>query len=328
MKQDDRSHPLLGGNKVRKLALELEEARRGGCRQLLTLGGVGSNHVLATAVHGRAQGFDVTAVVVPMPAGEGLATAPKAALAAGATLIPSAVWSAPARIAAAWAALRRKGPVHWIPPGGTTVAGALGYARAVDELSQQISSGEAPFWPDTMVCAMGSGGMYAGLVAGAHDARATGTVLGVRVTDGWMVSRRELRALVRRVRQRLADEGRGGAEPDAELELELDDGQLGQGYGLATEASEEATRLFLEDGMRLDPVYTGKAAAALIARARPGERWLLWNSLGVLAPSQPTVGLPTELERLFVKRASSPRPAAAGAASAGRPAGRPGSAAT
>ena len=293
VKQDDRTHPILGGNKVRKLFFELEVAREKGCRQLLTLGGVGSNHVAATAIHGRDAGFEVTAIVVQQPSVEGLTAAPLAALAAGATLVPSSDWAMPFHVSSTWAALRRKGPVHWIPPGGTTVAGALGYAHAVKELSAQIASGEAPFWPDTMVCAMGSGGMHAGLAAGAHHLKPDCRVLGVRVTDRWMVRQRRLDALTRGALEGL------GVGAGTRCKITLDETQVGEGYGHPTQASREAVKIFADDGVQLDPVYTGKAAAAILARAQKGERWLFWNSLTVIPKPPAEATLPPALGRLF-----------------------------
>ena len=63
VKRDDQTHPRYGGNKVRKLAPLLADARARGVTHVLTLGAAGSHHVLATAVHGGAMGLTVEAAL-------------------------------------------------------------------------------------------------------------------------------------------------------------------------------------------------------------------------------------------------------------------------
>src|SRR5215472_6673366 len=67
IKRDDLTNPLYGGNKVRKLERLLADAKQRGAQRILTVGAVGSHHVLATAVFGRRAGFEVEAVLVPQP---------------------------------------------------------------------------------------------------------------------------------------------------------------------------------------------------------------------------------------------------------------------
>ncbi|MDP9149111.1 MAG: pyridoxal-phosphate dependent enzyme, partial [Myxococcota bacterium] len=67
IKRDDRTHEVVGGNKVRKLEWLLADARSRGARRLVTAGAAGSHHVLATTYFGRREGFDVEAVLVPQP---------------------------------------------------------------------------------------------------------------------------------------------------------------------------------------------------------------------------------------------------------------------
>ena len=66
-KRDDVSAPLYGGNKVRKLELLLGEALAGNARSLVTIGGLGSHQIVATAIHGRQLGFNTQAIVFPQP---------------------------------------------------------------------------------------------------------------------------------------------------------------------------------------------------------------------------------------------------------------------
>src|SRR5262249_49424066 len=83
IKRDDLTASLYGGNKVRKLEPILADARARGARCLVTMGAVGSHHVLATTLYGRAAGFDVHAVLVPQPRNDHVVTNVRAGLAAG-----------------------------------------------------------------------------------------------------------------------------------------------------------------------------------------------------------------------------------------------------
>lgn len=110
VKRDDRTHPVYGGNKIRKLVHLLEDARRHRATDLVTIGAVGSHHVLATSVHGRAAGFEVHAVLVPQPFTAHVAETVRADLAQHADLRPArGAWEVPFRVAAAMWSLRRAG---------------------------------------------------------------------------------------------------------------------------------------------------------------------------------------------------------------------------
>jgi 1-aminocyclopropane-1-carboxylate deaminase/D-cysteine desulfhydrase-like pyridoxal-dependent ACC family enzyme len=68
--------------------------------------------------------------------------------------------------------------------------------------------------------------------------------------------------------------------------IEVDEGFVGDGYGIPTPASREAIELAARyEGIFLDPTYTAKAMAGLIAYARlgafePGRRILFWHTGG------------------------------------------------
>ena len=90
VKRDDRTNARYGGNKVRKLVRFLADARTRGATDIVTLGAVGSHHVLATTIHGSAQGFAVHAVVVPQPRTAHVEQTVRADLVEGAHLVASA----------------------------------------------------------------------------------------------------------------------------------------------------------------------------------------------------------------------------------------------
>jgi 1-aminocyclopropane-1-carboxylate deaminase/D-cysteine desulfhydrase-like pyridoxal-dependent ACC family enzyme len=280
VKRDDMTHPLYGGNKVRKLAMLLAEARARGATDLVTVGAAGSSHVLATTVHGRAQGFEVTAYVVPRPHSTEAEETLRATVAQGCRLVATrSEWTAVPRLAHELLRLRLRGRRPWfIPPGGSSAVGALGYAHAVKELARQHAQGALPAWPDVMVCVLGSGGMLAGLAAGVRAVGLPCRVVGVGVWSAWAANRTALTWMARRTLA-LAT-GPGHTLPAPELEVDL--GQLGAGYGHSTQAALEAQALFARDGVVLDTTYTAKAAAGLMALARSDprpRRYLFWHSL-------------------------------------------------
>lgn len=288
VKRDDQTHPVYGGNKVRKLAMLLAEARARGATDLVLVGAAGSNHVLATTVHGRALGFAVTAFVVPRPHSPEAEQSLRAAAALGCQLVPTRnEWAAVPRVAHELLRLKLRGRRPWfIPPGGSSSVGALGYVHAVEELARQHTDGQLP-WPDVMVCVLGSGGTVAGLAAGVRAVGRPCRVVGVGVWSAWASNRTALTWMARRTLALARGPGR-----TAPPELEVDLGQLGAGYGHPTEAALEAQALFARDGVVLDTTYTAKAAAGLLALARTDpspRRFLFWHSLSS-APLGPLLG--------------------------------------
>lgn len=63
IKREDLVHPIISGNKFRKLKYNLQEAKRLGCKKLLTFGGAFSNHIVAVAGAGAEFGFETIGVI-------------------------------------------------------------------------------------------------------------------------------------------------------------------------------------------------------------------------------------------------------------------------
>lgn len=287
VKRDDLGHPALGGSKWRKLERILAEARAVRATDLVTVGSAASNHVVATAVHAAALG--VHAVLTPHPDGPATRAALRAMIALGARLHPARgdreVVAAVARL---MLRLRASGyRPYFIPPGGSSALGATTYLAAARELAHQVDG-----WPDLVGCALGSGGMQAGLAAGLAACGARTHLVGVKVRDGWATRERFVRWLARRALLLSGDRPRP-------LQIEIADA-TGAGYGRPSEAGEHARRLFAEDGIALDSTYTGKAAAALLdlARARRARRVLFWHSFAPPPPAR--VNIPQALAQLLV----------------------------
>jgi 1-aminocyclopropane-1-carboxylate deaminase/D-cysteine desulfhydrase-like pyridoxal-dependent ACC family enzyme len=299
VKRDDRTDPRYGGNKIRKLSRLFADARAREATDIVTIGALGSHHVLATAVHGRSLGFEVHAVVLPQPSNPHVVENARADLAQGAHLVVAhGAWAVPLRLASLFARLRAAGRrPYLISVGGSSPLGAVGYVDAMRELVSQHASGALRDWPEAIVCALGSGGTYAGLLAGARAFDVPSEVWGVRVTDPWMVSPTAVAWMSRRALA-LAEPEHGHDRTIRARDVRVRHDQLGRGYGVPTDAGREATEMFAADGIVLDPTYTAKAAAGLVAMAREPNaprRFLFWHTLSS-APMEPLlVGAPDTL---------------------------------
>jgi 1-aminocyclopropane-1-carboxylate deaminase/D-cysteine desulfhydrase-like pyridoxal-dependent ACC family enzyme len=262
VKREDESAERYGGNKVRKLEFLLGEARRAGHTRIVTFGGTGSHHVAATAIHGGAQGFDVEAVLFPQPYDSHVRELLLADRAAGAKLIHvgglGAVWLH------RWKAQRRR-DTAWLAGGGSSAIGTLGWVSGGFEILAQVETGALPR-PDAIYCALGSCGTLAGIwwSLAAQPMELVGVRVAGRPIGSWMT--RRLRAAVDRLLLPLGHSAR-----IERAHLRVEHGFLGSGYGWPTPASRAAVELAARHGLHLDPIYTGKVMAALLADARAGR---------------------------------------------------------
>ncbi|HXT69068.1 MAG TPA: D-cysteine desulfhydrase family protein [Vicinamibacterales bacterium] len=278
VKRDDLLSFGCGGNKVRKIQTVVAEARAAGADSLITCGGVQSNHCRVTAAAGAALGMKVVLVVNGQAPSNPTANAKLDHLfGADVRHVGGRDERAPAMEQAA-TDLRAAGLRPFIVPlGASTATGALGFARGIAEVA---ASG---IRPDVIVHSTSSGGTQAGLIAGCALFGLAARVAGVSADD----SSASLSATVRELLGAMAD--RLGARPEtigAGREIEVDDTQVGEGYGIPTPASTEAMELAARrEGMLLDPVYTAKAMAGLIAGVRTGrftsgQTVLFWHTGG------------------------------------------------
>jgi 1-aminocyclopropane-1-carboxylate deaminase/D-cysteine desulfhydrase-like pyridoxal-dependent ACC family enzyme len=285
-KRDDRSGEPYGGNKVRKLEFLIGQALAEGATAIVTTGAAGSHHVIAAAVYGRAKGLEVHAVLMPQARTPHAERNVRAQLAAGAILHPIPSYALlPAAVAALGAKLKLRGRrVFVIGPGGSDAAGVLGYVEAGIEVGEQLLRGDAPEF-DAVYLPLGSGGSAVGLAVGLAAMGVMSEVVAVRVTPRHLLTRALLAALARKVVQRLRgyDERFPSVAEIAMRNLTIEEGFLGEGYGVATSAGREATRIAAEtEGLALDPSYTSKTLAALIAHGRSrrkGQRLLYVHTL-------------------------------------------------
>jgi len=262
VKRDDAIAFGFGGNKVRKLALVAAHAEARGADTLITAGGIQSNHARATAAVAAKLGMRAILVAngerPPRPSANALLDS---LLGAEVVYVPTRVERAPMMndLAARLDADGRRPYV--IPIGASIPLGALGFVRAVLELIQQGSA------PDVIVHSTSSGGTQAGLVAGCRLLDLPTRVIGISADEPAASMRATVESLIDGIAQLLKIDSPAGGTA-----IEVDDTFVGEGYGVPTPASREAIELAARtEALFLDPTYTGKAMAGLIAYARQQE---------------------------------------------------------
>ena len=278
VKRDDAIPFGFGGNKVRKLALVAAHAKAEGADTLITAGGVQSNHARATAAAAAKLGMRAVFVANGEPPAAPTANALlDALLGAEVVYVGSREERAPKMNELA-ERLRDAGRRPYaIPIGASMPLGALAFVMAMVELVDQLPP------PDVIVHASSSGGTQAGLVAGCRLLGLTTRVVGVSADAPAASLHGDIRAIVSGIADLLrmdpADLNRGTA-------IEVDDRFVGVGYGVSTAASLEAIELAARtEALFLDPTYTAKAMAGLIAYVRQqrfveGQTVLFWHTGG------------------------------------------------
>ena len=269
IKRDDCTGLAGGGNKTRKLEFLVGEALSDKADMLVTQGAVQSNHVRQTAaaackvgmkchvllerrVPGRAASYEATGNVLLDDL-------------FGATheFRPDGL-DMNAEAEAVTDALRAKGHrPYFIPGGGSNPTGALGYANCAQEIADHSRDTGQSF--DWLVMGTGSTGTQAGLVAGfaaiGHDL----PVMGVSVRQPRERQMNAVHGLTQRTLEKL------GAEGVPLSRILVDDGYVGEGYGIPADTTLEAIHLTArQEGILLDPVYSAKGMAGLIGMARQG----------------------------------------------------------
>lgn len=319
VKRDDRSAPHYAGNKPRKLEFLLAAALARGSRRLVTFGGLGTNHGLATTIHGAQAGLETTLVLIDQPLTPDvrekllLDAAYGAELVYGRNVVGVALQAA--RVLAR-SALRGERPTL-IPAGGSSPLGSVGFVSAAFELTEQVRAGASPE-PLEIYVPVGTAGTQVGLQLGARLAGLRTRVVGVLVTD---ILPPTPRRMLRAARATLALLRRADPSiPDLALksaDFPLLHDQVGGGYGVETQAGGRAIQAAAAAGLKLDACYTGKCLAAILERARTGLGgpvlfWNTYNGVDVVAGAPRPLAvdeLPRALRRRL-ERAPAGQPAA------------------
>lgn len=268
----------FGGGKVRKLELYFGEARALGKRRIVTSGGVGSNQALAVALLGKALGFSVRLHLTPQPASTLTAKNLAGDAAAHAEmLLFDSVSEGHAR---AVADAKESKDTYVIPPGGTTPLGTLGFVSAGLELAADVRANKMPE-PKRVYVALGLGGSAAGLALGCRMGGIGSEIVAVRTSNPGTVTDATLRRTYNETIAFAA--ARDPSFPAPSLsDLRIDGRFVGAGYGAPSTAGNDAiARAHDAEGWDLDPVYTGKALAAVLEDLRGGATGdlLFWNTM-------------------------------------------------
>jgi 1-aminocyclopropane-1-carboxylate deaminase/D-cysteine desulfhydrase-like pyridoxal-dependent ACC family enzyme len=279
IKREDLLPLAFGGNKLRNLEFLVGAALAEGADCLVTSGRRWSNHARLTAAAGARAGLDVDLVLSGPPTdppnpGVRMGELLGATVHLAATDERAEREALVERVVADLRAAGRRPCLVGV--GGSGVVGAVGQVLAGIELAEGAAA--AGFVPDDLVVPSATGGTQAGLLVGLRTAGAATTVHGIAVTPP-----DELRPkIVALVAGFAALEGLVTV-PEREIRLDAD--QLGSGYGRPTGAAAEATRLLARtEGILVDPIYTAKALAGLVARVRTGafdgRRVVFWHAGG------------------------------------------------
>lgn len=281
IKRDDALSFAFGGNKVRKMQFVAADAIAEGADTLITCGGIQSNHARVTAAAAAKLGLRCVLVANGAPPAHATANALlDRLLGAEVRYVADRTARATMMEAAADELRRVNRRPYVVPLGASTPLGALGFVYAIEELREQL-----PQAPDVIVHSTSSGGTQAGLLAGCARYGYATRVFGVSADESSDALTRDVRGIL----DGLAGfEGFGDAGLDR-VDVEIDDRFVGDGYGIPTDASREAIDLLARtEAIFLDPTYTAKAMAGLLARVRAGEFTerqdvLFWHTGGQVA---------------------------------------------
>ena len=262
IKRDDQTGLGLGGNKIRKLEYLIGQAVSEGANLVLTTGAAQSNHCRQTAAAAARCGLECILVLIgPEP------ERPSANYLLDLLFGAQIVWTQKDRrdqdLTKTFQDARDQGKKPYlIPYGGSNPIGAYAYFAAIEEIINQLPDA----LPDWIIFASSSGGTQAGFVVGARHFNLSTKILGISVDEPKSVLTIRVSQLATELSQMMGKKFE--FRPESIL---VDDDYIGGGYGVFNDKDKEAIQLFAaSEGILLDPVYTGRAAAGMINLIRTG----------------------------------------------------------
>ena len=276
VKRDDQTGLAFGGNKTRKLEFLVAEAREQGAKMMISAGAIQSNHCRQTAAAAARYGFECMLVLT----GE----RPKKSSANflldqlfGAEIVTVEDRKDRDRVLQETfdkAVADGKKP-YLVPYGGSSPTGALGYVFAMEEFMKQNVHA------DWIVFGTSSGGTHAGFTLGQRLFNYKGKILGISIDEPEAELKKHVSELASQASEKFGT--RIHFTPDDVL---ANENYCQSGYGIFGDGEREAINLFASnEGLLLDPVYTGRAAAGMIDLIRKGffkkdETVLFWHTGG------------------------------------------------
>lgn len=284
IKRDDQTGLATGGNKTRKLEFLLADALAQGCDHLITTGAPQSNHCRQTAAAAARYGLGCSLILRGHPPAHTTGN-----ILLDMLLGAHIYWEQerPHKEVLAEVSHQLKAMGHKpyvIPLGGSNVMGATGYVLAMEELMKQLTAEK--IYIDFIVFASSSGGTQAGLAVGAEITGFRGKILGISVDHRADDLKTQVAALATATATHLGL----GMLPTAGR-VDVNDDYIGEGYAMVSETEREAIRMTAQqEGILLDPVYTGRAMGGLIDLIRwgaftRGQSVLFWHTGGAAALS-------------------------------------------
>ncbi len=278
IKRDDQTGLAMGGNKTRKLEFLVADAITQGADLLISAGAVQSNHCRQVAAAAAKIGMGCHLVLFGDPPQNAEGNYLLFQL-LNAKLTHTERPQRDAMLQEVYEqALSNGGKPYLIPYGGSNALGGLAYAFALEEmLSQQCL-------PDWIVFASSSGATQAGLILGSKRSGFAGKILGISVDEPADVLQTAVKNIAQQSSQLLGD-----PITVTKDEILVNADFIGAGYAIMGKAEKEAIQLFARnEGLLLDPVYTGRAAAGMISLIRSGffkadEKVLFWHTGGTPA---------------------------------------------
>ena len=273
VKRDDDIGPGMGGNKTRKLEYLLADAQTRGAERVVTFGGVQSNHARITAAAARRSGMEphlfyfqhrperfTGNLLLNQLMGAKMHFVPFGGGSSGTMTLETTI-----RLVHLMARLR-VGRHYFIPVGGHSWQGCLGYVQAAIEIHDQAQAlGIGDAW---LVAAVGTGGTLAGLLAGLTVLGSSLHPLGIDVGKLWKAMPDSIARVASELCERLGHSHTFIADQVPCIEGTY----VGEAYAMPTEECSAAVRRLAQmEGLLLDPVYTGKAFAGLLDLASKNQ---------------------------------------------------------
>jgi len=282
IKRDDKSSDVYGGNKVRKLEFAIADALRKKKKYMITVGGIGTNHGLATTIHCANAGIKTVRVLIPQPITEKVQENLLLDKHFGAEInVGRSILEAYLR--AVWVMLTHPN-FYLLWAGGTSPLSTLGYVNAALELKGQIDAGLLPE-PKYIFGATGSMGTTAGLIVGCKLAGMKSRVVGIKVSMDAYSNINGIVSLCNKTVRLMRKHD--PTVPDIQFsssDFDFETGFFGGEYGRVTAEGREALDLIKKtEGISLETTYTGKALAAMLDFIRKGKSadgapLLFWNT--------------------------------------------------
>ncbi len=297
LKRDDQTGMLTSGNKIRKLEFLVREAQDRQCDILVTCGALQSNHARATAAAAAKIGLKCLLVLRgnPQEVFEGNILLDRFLGADIFYVTPEEYQKIDEVFASIDQRLRKSGrKPYLIPEGGSNALGAFGYVAALEEIYHQCKA--QGLRVDSVVCAVGSGGTYAGLLLGKKLLDLPAEIYGINVGDTAEYFQSRILGIIEKAIQLYHLPVQIKKE-----EIQIIDGYVGLGYGQSQVQELELIRdIARKEGIILDPVYTGKAMYGLLDQLRKqpkrfGQNVLFLHTGGIFS----LFGISKELSRIL-----------------------------